>query len=601
MLILLGWWYTVESTTTKHLQKQFKSAIEQALASKTEERAMMRAKSAKQRFPVTRWVEDLNILESTAIRIHNEEASKDTRFRSSSANRLLHAITDGPDRSRMYGDESAQAVTFASTEEQDTSAAGLHRSLSLGVRNGPGHRTRLTGQQLGAPVCEADESNESEENSTDEYRLTREEAEEIVRGNDRSRSLRGLAGAGMASFGLREPQEAYSDFRGRTRGRSLSPFPSALRYSRSPDDRERSESPSVEDSLLRRGARRHPSALRYSRSPSERGRSESPSLEDSFQRGSRGYPSALRYSRSPDDMDRSENPSSEDSILRRGSRRHNRFGNLNGSLLDLTEIKGSNSDSSLQMVDPTFNDTTGEFFRAFQSMLQKLDAKNSEKELCIEEYLVESEKTWFKRFREAKLSRSRGPSPMGSPNPSVSSLSSYRRFRSYESSPDRSGRGSSPHGSTTDATSMEEDEFLLGKDYQRPSAFKRLLQRRIGDWPIYSIILALGQILAANSYQITLLTGGQGQTTEKLYIIGGIYMAMTGVWWVIYRRLKSVYMLSIPFALYGLAFFFIGMAPFVGPTGGRDSMRNVATGLYTAASASGSLFFALNFGDEGKI
>jgi hypothetical protein len=29
-------------------------------------------------------------------------------------------------------------------------------------------------------------------------------------------------------------------------------------------------------------------------------------------------------------------------------------------------------------------------------------------------------------------------------------------------------------------------------------------------------------------------------------------------------------------------------------------MQNVATGLYAAASSSGSIFFALNFGDEGR-
>jgi alpha-1,3-glucan synthase len=253
------------------------------------------------------------------------------------------------------------------------------------------------------------------------------------------------------------------------------------------------------------------------------------------------------------------------------------------------------------MVDPIFNDTTGEFFKAFEQMLQCLDAKNSEKKLCIEEYLIESEKTWFKRFRQAKLNRSRGPSPMGSPNPSVSSLSNYRPYRSYQSSPARSERNSSDNESTMDTTSLTDDEFLLGRDYQRPSAPKRLMQRRIGDWPIYSLILALGQILAANSYQITLLTGGQGQTPEKLYIIGGIYMAMTCVWWAFYRNFKSLYVLSVPFAIYGLAFVFVGMAPFLGPGSGRDTMRNVATGLYAAASASGSLFFSLNFGDDGKI
>ncbi|KAI5272965.1 putative alpha 1,3 glucan synthase [Aureobasidium subglaciale] len=70
-----GWCFTVESTTTAHLIHQFKSAIEDALAAKTDVRAMMRARSAKQRFPVQKWVEDLNTLQSTAIRIHQREAN----------------------------------------------------------------------------------------------------------------------------------------------------------------------------------------------------------------------------------------------------------------------------------------------------------------------------------------------------------------------------------------------------------------------------------------------------------------------------------------------------------------------------------------------
>ena len=542
MLTPLGWWYTVESTTTKHLQKQFKSAIEDALASKVEERALMRAKSAKQRFPVARWVEDLNILESTAIRVHNEEArgSGHRRFRSSSTNRFLHSITNGPDTFPTYGDTSAQAEAFATSGQRDTSPAGLHRSLSLGVRNGPGHRTRLTGQQIGAPVYEADEQNEDEQNTADEYMLTREQAEDIMRDIERSRTLRSLNGSSSSGLSLREPDEAYSDSRERERRRSPPAHLSTLRYSRSPHDMERSGSPSPNDSLLRRVSRRH----------------------------------SRRLSR--------------------------RLGHTSDSLLDLTQIKGSNTDFNLQMVDPTFNDTTGEFFNAFEQMLQRLDAKNSERELCIEEYLIESEKTWFKRFRQAKLNRSRGPSPMGSPNPSVSSLSNYRSYRSYQSSPAPSDRHSSDNETTVDTASLADDEFLLGKDYQRPSAPKRLMQRRIGDWPVYSLILALGQILAANSYQITLLTGGQGETPEKLYIIGGIYMTMTCIWWAVYRKFKSLYVLSVPFAIYGLAFVLVGMAPFLSPGSGRDTMRNVATGLYAAASASGSIFFALNFGDDGK-
>lgn len=66
-----------------------------------------------------------------------------------------------------------------------------------------------------------------------------------------------------------------------------------------------------------------------------------------------------------------------------------------------------------------------------------------------------------------------------------------------------------------------------------------------------------------------------------------------------YRRLKPVYILALPFAFYGLAFFLIGMAPLGSSASARGWIRNVATGLYAVASASGSIFFAVNFGDEG--
>ncbi len=71
------------------------------------------------------------------------------------------------------------------------------------------------------------------------------------------------------------------------------------------------------------------------------------------------------------------------------------------------------------------------------------------------------------------------------------------------------------------------------------------------------------------------------------------------MWWFLYRRLKTVYVLSLPFLVYGLAFLLIGLAP-LGPTvAGRGWIQNVATGLYAAASSSGSIYFAVNFGDEG--
>ena len=62
-----GWYYTVESMSAKHLISQFKEAIQGALSSDTEIRARMRAVSAKQRFPVARWVEEISELHQTSI------------------------------------------------------------------------------------------------------------------------------------------------------------------------------------------------------------------------------------------------------------------------------------------------------------------------------------------------------------------------------------------------------------------------------------------------------------------------------------------------------------------------------------------------------
>jgi alpha-1,3-glucan synthase len=42
------------------------------------------------------------------------------------------------------------------------------------------------------------------------------------------------------------------------------------------------------------------------------------------------------------------------------------------------------------------------------------------------------------------------------------------------------------------------------------------------------------------------------------------------------------------------------MSPFVAAGDGRMWMQNIATGFYAFASSSGSIFFALNFGDEGE-
>lgn len=532
-----GWWYTVESMTSKHLQKQFKSAIEEALASKTKDRAMMRARSAKQRFPVARWVEDLDYLQTQSIKVHDDERASDRRGRRNSpsyARPRSRPRTNSPGRPSSMGQMSSNVIlmpllTAGPSPLRDDAPpappvprieepAGLGRTLSLGVRAGPGHRQR--------PTTQDGEDNEQlpnlgEDEEWDESTITAEQAEAIVREKQRNRALRSLEGDTWESDTPHlQPDEAL--LHERQRSRSLT-----CRGALSADDRGRSFSPAPRDSL----------------------------------------------------------------IPKQPSRRHRA-----SSVLSLNDVKGARHDFMLQKVDPTFKDTTGEYYRYFEAMLQRLNGKTSENELCIEEFLVKSEKEWADKMRDAKLGRHSGHVSR-SPGPSILRLK----------------RNSSPYGdiysesrdeSHDDGTSiMDEstaDLFLPPKGFKRPSFIKRWMATRWYDWPVYSILLGLGQIIAANSYQITLLTSGAGQTSTVLYVLGPIYIITTCIWWYMFRRIRSVFLLTLPFIFYGLAFFCVGIASFINDGTARDWVRHVATGMYIIGSASGYLFFALNFGDEGK-
>lgn len=70
-------------------------------------------------------------------------------------------------------------------------------------------------------------------------------------------------------------------------------------------------------------------------------------------------------------------------------------------------------------------------------------------------------------------------------------------------------------------------------------------------------------------------------------------------WWVLYRKTKSIYVLSLPFAFFGACFFLLGFAIISKDAFTVGWIYNVATGLYTFGSAAGAFYFALNFGTEG--
>ncbi|KAL4758187.1 alpha-1,3-glucan synthase Ags1 [Aspergillus foveolatus] len=536
-----GWWYNVESVSTSHLLMQFKLAIEAALSSKIETRAMMRARSAKQRFPVAQWVEDLEILQSTAIQVHEKEVARGhaggrpmTPMTASGAttpsgmmtpttgSRGFKPLSQGVgmglsvphSRESSYSNLNRLSEYVAQKtpgDSQPRESSGLQRSLSLGVRSGPGHRGRARKQKPGAdniPEGNEDGSSSSDTESIpdyydDEYTLTPAQIEE-------SRRAQATRSISFSPETLQPPR---------------SPLPVPPMSPGTP--------PSAEQTLLP--------------------------------------------------------PPKPFAAADAGNRLSS------ASVLSLDSVVGGKKDFKLQKVDPFFTDSNGEYARNFEQQLENLNGSNSESQLCIEEFLVKSERRWFNKFRDARLGRLRSPTPSvfrdnhshgrGSPDGSM-----------YVDEAGHRNSGDAVHDNGSDDT---DDEFLLGKDYVPPTGLKKWMQIKIGDWPVYTLFLALGQIIAANSYQITLLTGEVGQTAEKLYGIATTYAITSALWWLVFRYFKSIVCLSTPWFLYGIAFLFIGSAHFESDSFTRGWIQNVGSGFYAAASSSGSIFFALNFGDEG--
>jgi alpha-1,3-glucan synthase len=505
-----GWWFTVESTTSAHLIKQFKSAIDSALASSQETRAVMRARSAKQRFPVQQWKEDLNILQSNAIKYHQREATKRKSIFSHSNPSIQHIPSEAPPVPQIQiGNEwplesrLQQNITVREGPPAGNSkSSGLKRQLSLGVRKGPGHnpdRNGETGNSMShmEPISDDDASDYDDEHIV---------SEEEIEANRR---------AAMNPYG--------------SRSGSTTPTHQFPNHFASRQASRQSLAPSMAESEMF-----NPQTL-VAPSPMYM------------------QPAAAR-----------------------------------SSLLSLDLVVGEKKDFNLQRVDPFFTDSTGEFFNNFESKLGGLSGKNSETELCIEEYLIKSEKSWFDRFRDARLGRSpaisRAASPVGAQFPSPSSA-----------------RSSMSRDVTSPSAGfiVDKDEFLLGMDYKPPTGLKKYMQMKVGDWPVYTLFLAFGQIISANSYQVTLLTGSVGQSAEKLYAISSVYLVTSMLWWIFFRKVSAIWVLSTPFLFYGAAFFLLGMSPLVSSGSGQFWMQNVATGVYATASSSGALFFSLNFGDEG--
>lgn len=155
--------------------------------------------------------------------------------------------------------------------------------------------------------------------------------------------------------------------------------------------------------------------------------------------------------------------------------------NSSRSVLSLQAIVGEQTNFNLQKVDPFFTDPAGEYFNNFERSLEGVTAKNSEGKFCIEKFLEKSEKDWFAQRHNAKL----GKSALSSPASSI-----FRMPRAVvRSVTDGSDNGSEDRRRESDSEAGL-TQFGLGQDFVPFKGLKRIMQLKIGDWQIYTILLA---------------------------------------------------------------------------------------------------------------
>jgi len=130
------------------------------------------------------------------------------------------------------------------------------------------------------------------------------------------------------------------------------------------------------------------------------------------------------------------------------------------SIVSVDMVVGGRTDFKLQQVDAFFTDADGKFSSVFEKKLDKLNAKNSISALCIEEYLVESERDFFDAMRDVKL---------GTGHARHTSTAGLVSGQKGTESPDAGAMAYARR----DAEKLKREEYGLAEDYVPPTGLKK--------------------------------------------------------------------------------------------------------------------------------
>ena len=491
----------------------------------------MRAQSAQQRFPVAQWKDDLAIMHETAIKMSQKQSAKQSRQSAHASGTATPASeTASPpqpwSRRHFPGTPASGGNVSEPTTRAPSPSADDGGPLSLGSRVGPGHGGERQGRvrnRLSKPAPGSRDSSVHSQSAKKSIfrsaRSSRANSPDRSTGNAKQTLAKELISRPMALAPAAMPGNRVSritehmnednddtttsgegDIRQFDFSHGVSSDDSI--YSRSGRDEGEGVDPSVVDEYLmtpeqveNESEKRRVAKLRRT-------------LELHADRNAVGGVSLPPFAPSgfitgETTPSRPGTPLADDRLISAGGSQTPREQTTAPaeSYLSLGSVLQGKSDYKLQNVAPFFNDPTGLYYQSFEQKLGKLNGKNSETSLCIEDYLMESEKDWFNRYRNVKLGKSAASSR-------ASSI-----FRVQRQGPDEEAASDVP---MSDADSIEgADQFLLQDDYVPPSGIRKLLLRRIGQWPLYTFLLAFVSDLSGTT--LTLLTLCRAKSSQPTH------------------------------------------------------------------------------------
>ena len=62
-----------------------------------------------------------------------------------------------------------------------------------------------------------------------------------------------------------------------------------------------------------------------------------------------------------------------------------------------------------------------------------------------------------------------------------------------------------------------------------------IMQKGPFTWPLYSLILAFGQLLGFSAFQVAMVSNNDFNDDWVTYVTAAFYITGSWVWWIIYR------------------------------------------------------------------